>query len=154
MRFPTLPDDHVASENISFDAVDVDPPVLDEIVLVPWLLKVANVHGYAVSSLSYVLCSDDYLHQMNVERLNHDTLTDIITFDLSDPSEQLIDGECYISIDRVSENAVSFGSGVRAELYRVLVHGLLHLCGLRDKTDLEILQMRAAEESALCLLLK
>ncbi len=107
--------------------------------------------------LDYILCSDEYLAEMNVEHLAHDTLTDIITFDLSDDDptgasfsvETSIEGECYISQERVTDNAGGFGESLTHEMLRVLSHGLLHLCGFGDKSAEESAEIRAAEDSAI-----
>jgi rRNA maturation RNase YbeY len=98
--------------------------------------------------LSYVFCSDAYLYELNLTHLVHDELTDIITFDLSDNAEKII-AEVYISIDTVAENARLFGEAYQRELHRVIFHGVLHLCGLKDKTPDEKLAMRAAEDNCL-----
>lgn len=150
MQFPSLPGDlDEQLSTISFDVVDVELPQLDEEVLSLWLTAVAKTHDCTIASLGYVFCSDAYLLEMNVERLEHDTYTDIITFDLSDAEGLPIEGECYISLERVAENAASFGVRFERELLRVVVHGLLHLCGLGDKTPEDASSMRIAEDSAL-----
>jgi probable rRNA maturation factor len=84
------------------------------------------------TSLNYIFCNDDYLLEKNQQFLNHDTLTDIITFDLSEKEEELA-GEIYISVDRVVENASKFSIDYNTELHRVIFHGALHLCGFKDK---------------------
>ena len=89
---------------------------------------------------SYVFCDDDYLFDINKEFLDHDTLTDIISFDYSLGKE--IHGEIYISVDRVGENAQDFNDRIRDELHRVMIHGILHYCGFKDKTDIEEASMR------------
>ncbi|MBS1616450.1 MAG: rRNA maturation RNase YbeY [Bacteroidetes bacterium] len=99
-------------------------------------------------SLNYIFCSDDALHNINLQFLQHDTLTDIITFDLSDRNDEL-QAEIYISIDRVAENAEQFNTSYERELHRVIFHGALHLCGLRDKKPAEQKAMRQAEDAAL-----
>jgi rRNA maturation RNase YbeY len=99
-------------------------------------------------SLTYILCSDEYLHGINVQFLQHDDYTDIITFDLSEKETEVI-GEIYISVERVAENAEKFKTTYERELHRVIFHGALHLCGLRDKKPAEQKAMRAAEEAAL-----
>lgn len=98
--------------------------------------------------LTYIFCNDDYLLEINKEFLNHDTLTDIITFDMSeDPST--LQGEIYISIDRVKENAAKFETSYNQELHRVIFHGALHLCGFKDKKAADKEMMRKQED--LCL---
>ena len=98
--------------------------------------------------LSYIFCSDAHLHGINLQFLQHDDYTDIITFDLSESADE-VRGEIYISIERVAENAVAFGADYDRELHRVIFHGALHLCGLRDKTGPEQQEMRLAEDGAL-----
>ena len=97
-----------------------------------------------LEELNYVFCTDKQLLEMNVEWLDHDTYTDIITFDLSSPGGPVI-GEVYISIDRVRENAREFGVDFQDELRRVIFHGALHLCGYKDKTKAEQERMRTEE---------
>lgn len=98
--------------------------------------------------LSYIFCTDAHLHGINLQFLQHDDFTDIITFDLSEKNGELR-GEIYISIERVAENAATFNATYDRELHRVIFHGALHLCALRDKTPAEQKAMRAAEEAAL-----
>ena len=93
--------------------------------------------------LSYIFCSDAYLHNINVEYLNHDTLTDIITFPYLSPPE--IEGDIFISVDRIRENAQTFQVTFEQELHRVIIHGVLHLCGQGDKTEEEDTQVEAGE---------
>lgn len=136
---------------IHFDQSIEDGPEFDEEKVATWLQDVAASRGRAIQSLSYVFVSDEELYDMNVEHLEHDTYTDIITFDLSDESFSGIQGECYISWERVQENAAGFGESPERELLRVIVHGLLHLCGLDDHTEEDQQNIRAAEEAALTL---
>jgi len=100
------------------------------------------------ASFTYVFCSDDHLHQMNQQFLDHDTLTDIITFDLSE-NDNTLAGEIYISIDRVKENAAKFKVSYTDELHRVIFHGALHLCGFKDKKDADKKVMRQKEDECL-----
>ena len=99
-------------------------------------------------SLTYIFCSDEALLQMNQQFLDHDTLTDIITFDLSDTVNDLT-GEIYISVDRVRENAAKFKANYQDELHRVIFHGALHLCGFKDKTKKDQEEMRKQEDKCL-----
>lgn len=98
-----------------------------------------------LDELSIVFCSDEYLLNINHEHLAHDYYTDIITFDLSASRDQGISGELYISTDRVKDNAKQFGSTFTQELHRVIFHGLLHLCGYKDKKPKDISMMRDKE---------
>jgi probable rRNA maturation factor len=101
-----------------------------------------------LAELNYIFCSDDYLLDVNRQFLGHDTYTDIITFDLSEPG-QPINAEVYISVDRVRENAGLFGSSLQSELHRVIFHGALHLCGFGDKKAEERVKMRKKEDKYL-----
>lgn len=115
-----------------------------------WLKQVAEKEGFKLGELNYIFCSDDYLHEINVTYLDHDTLTDIITFDNSE-SEGIIEGDIFISIERVEDNAKDLGIALSDELPRVLVHGLLHLCGYDDHTDEEEAAMRNLESNYILL---
>jgi rRNA maturation RNase YbeY len=99
-----------------------------------------------IELLDVIFCDDDYLHHLNVAHLNHDTLTDIITFDLTEPNQKAKTGELYISVIRVKENATLFQTTLKRELHRVIFHGLLHLCGYKDKSKSDIAMMRSKEE--------
>lgn len=113
-----------------------------------WLKQLANSRGFVIRELNYVFCSDEYLYQMNVDYLNHDTYTDIITFDNSEKTGEL-EGDIFISVDRVRENANTLKEEETTELTRVLAHGLLHLMGHKDKTKKEASLMREKEEEAI-----
>jgi rRNA maturation RNase YbeY len=112
------------------------------------LKKVAKKEGYSIVGLNYIFCSDEYLLQINKDFLEHDYYTDIITFDQSEVKGK-IEGDIFISIDRVKDNAKTVGSTFTQELHRVLAHGLLHLTGYKDKTPKDAKKMRAKEEEAL-----
>ncbi len=105
-------------------------------------------HKFVISSINYVFMTDDELLTINQASLDHDDYTDIITFDLSD-QEGSIDGEIYISKDRIIENANSFGVPFEEELTRVISHGVLHLMGYKDKTEKDSLEMRKAEDKSI-----
>lgn len=96
--------------------------------------------------LSYIFCSDTYLLKINKDFLGHDFYTDIVTFDLSEKGGP-IQGEIYISVDRVRDNARQLGLSIKEELHRVIFHGALHLCGYKDKSAKDIKQMRSLEEN-------
>lgn len=113
-----------------------------------WIQSVAQEEGYHVGEVNIIFCSDEYLYAMNQRFLQHDTYTDIITFDHSDEPHEL-SGELYISIDRIRDNAQQREIGFETELYRVIVHGILHLIGYNDKTDTEKEDMRSKEEQCL-----
>ena len=113
----------------------------DELAL--WLESATNNEGRSLGDLVFNFCSDESLSKINKEFLNHDTLTDVITFDYSTLNE--ISGEIFISIDRVRENASEFQESFEQELKRVMIHGLLHLCGYNDKTVKEKMLMSDRE---------
>ncbi|MBC7868081.1 MAG: rRNA maturation RNase YbeY [Gloeobacteraceae cyanobacterium ES-bin-316] len=96
--------------------------------------------------LSIVFCSDDYLLKINQTYLNHNFFTDIITFDLSVPGTTIIDGEIYISVDTIRDNASTFENTITRELHRVIFHGVLHLCGYKDKTPKDKSLMTTKED--------
>ena len=109
-----------------------------------WLKAASLKESYGIDSLGYVFCSDDFLLEINQQFLDHDTLTDIVTFDYTEGT--ILNGEIYISTDRVADNAKDFNVDFDTELRRVIIHGLLHMCGYGDKTEEEKLQMRSKEE--------
>ncbi len=110
-----------------------------------FLIHLFKKEGKGLRSLDYIFCSDDYLLKINQEFLGHDEFTDIITFDFS--SDSLAEGEIYISIERVKENAALLGNSIREELHRVIFHGSLHLCGYKDKTVKQNNTMREKEQA-------
>lgn len=109
-----------------------------------WISSVINEENYNEGEINYVFCSDNYLHKINLDFLNHDTLTDIISFDYSVGKE--LHGDIYISIDRVKENAVDFKTLFEDELARVIIHGILHYCGYKDKSESDEKLMRTKED--------
>ena len=110
-----------------------------------WLLDVFKQEKKRIGAISFIFCLDSYLHQLNIQYLNHDTLTDVITFPYSSSNVQ-IDGDIFISIERVLENAQLFNVPFRSELLRVIIHGSLHLLGYKDKTLEEQQLMRQKED--------
>jgi len=112
-----------------------------------WIEKVIEKEKAQLAVLNYIFCSDDYLYKMNIEYLQHDTLTDIITFPYDDPP--IIHGDLFISIDRVKDNAQQMNLPFLQELFRVIIHGVLHLCGYGDKGVEEARIMRQKEEEML-----
>ncbi len=113
-----------------------------------WLKSIAKEENYSIQDLNYIFCSDEYLYSINVEYLNHHTYTDIITFDNSE-SEKEIEGDIFISIDRVQENSEKLQVPLEDELSRVISHGLFHLMGYKDKKKEEAEKMRNKEEFAI-----
>jgi probable rRNA maturation factor len=114
-----------------------------------FMFNQAALQGRPIHSLQVICCSDEYLLQMNKDFLQHDYYTDIITFDLSDSTAEVIDAELYISLDRVKDNARTLGITYAIELHRVIFHGLLHLLGYKDKTKADQKTMRMMEERLL-----
>lgn len=112
-----------------------------------WINTVLKSEGYTEGDITYVFCDDEYLHKINLEYLNHDTLTDIISFDYSVGKQ--IHGEIYISIERVNENASDFNELFENELKRVIIHGILHFMGYKDKTPEDEKIMRNKEDKAI-----
>jgi rRNA maturation RNase YbeY len=108
-----------------------------------WIARIIDKEGWVLKNLNYIFCDDSYLNKINLKYLNHDTLTDIITFDYSE-SESVI-GDIFISIERVKDNAVDFNVELHEELNRVMSHGVLHLLGYKDKTESEKSLMREKE---------
>lgn len=119
----------------------------NEIQTQEWIQKVVADNGFEIGEINYVFCDDNYLHKLNVEFLNHDTLTDIISFD--NTLGKLISGDIFISIERVEENAKDFKVSFENELHRVMIHGVLHYMGYKDKSDDDKTKMRNAENKAL-----
>ena len=109
-----------------------------------WISNVILSESFKEGDINYVFCDDEYLHKLNMEFLSHDTLTDIISFDYS--VGKIIYGDVFISIERVEENAKIFNNRFLNELYRVLVHGVLHYCGYKDKTEADKKTMRSKED--------
>jgi rRNA maturation RNase YbeY len=108
-----------------------------------WLETVILNEQFKLGEINYIFCDDEYLLKLNVEFLQHDTLTDIISFDYS--VGKIIQGDIYISTERVADNAKDFKVSFEEELLRVMVHGVLHYCGYKDKTDQEAKLMREKE---------
>lgn len=136
---------------IHFFEEDIEYSLPNKTIINNWLTTIAENHKHSIEELNYIYCNDNYLLSLNQEYLDHDTLTDIITFDNSD-SPNIIEGEIYISIERVQENAELFAKSFEEELNRVMAHGLLHLLGYKDKSEDEQLMMRKKEEACLSLL--
>ncbi|PVY40474.1 rRNA maturation RNase YbeY [Pontibacter virosus] len=135
---------------IEFFSEDIDFSLENPEQISDWIADIVEQHEHELVGLTYIFCSDDYLHQINVEYLDHDTLTDIITFDNAD-IEGTIEGDVFISIDRVRDNAATHGTSFHDELHRVLIHGVLHLLGFKDKTPEQEVAMRKLEDSSLSL---
>jgi rRNA maturation RNase YbeY len=115
-----------------------------------WIKRAIKKEGASLIAINYIFCTDEYLREINIQFLKHKTLTDIITFNYN-PSETEIEGEIYISVDRVRENAETYETDFQTELNRVMIHGVLHLLGYNDKSKPEKAAMRKKEDSYLSL---
>ncbi|MDQ8011211.1 MAG: rRNA maturation RNase YbeY [Flavobacterium nitrogenifigens] len=116
----------------------------DEQAFSDWLSAVIVSEGKNEGEINYIFCDDEYLHKINVEYLDHDTLTDIISFDYTVGNE--LNGDIFVSVERVADNAKDFNVSFAEELKRVLSHGILHYCGYKDKSEEEAQLMRQKEE--------
>ena len=123
----------MALRDISFFSEDVEYNIKDKPKVRHWLGATIKAEGFRrVGELNFIFCSDAYLLKINQQYLDHDTYTDIVTFDSSE-DEDVIAGDIFISVERTAENATKFGVSERDELHRVIIHGVLHLCGYLDK---------------------
>ncbi|MFY7988777.1 MAG: rRNA maturation RNase YbeY [Flavobacterium sp.] len=109
-----------------------------------WISRIIESEGFDEGEINYIFCDDEYLHKINVEYLDHDTLTDIISFDYT--VGNLIQGDIFVSVERVKDNANDFKVSFEEELKRVLSHGVLHYCGYKDKSPKDEALMRSKEE--------
>ena len=116
-----------------------------------WLHAVAQEEGYRIEDINYIFCSAEWHRKMNIEFLGHDYFTDIITFDYSELGEGFVAGDIFIDVETVADNARLYGATRREEMLRVVVHGLLHLCGQKDKTPRAEKQMHRKEDKYLTL---
>ena len=128
---------------ISFN-YESDFSLEQEEVYASWVETIVESENKILGEISYIFCDDEYLHTINMQYLNHDTLTDIISFDYTEGD--IISGDIFVSIERVEDNAKDFNVPFDEELKRVLAHGVLHYCGYKDKSDEDVLLMRTKEE--------
>ena len=136
---------------ISFHFNNVSKPVFFKPIKIKrWLKQIALNENYIIKELNYIFLTDDELLEINIEYLNHNTYTDIITFDHSEKNGK-IESDIFISLQRVEANAKKYETNIENELNRVLAHGLLHLCGYKDKTKTDVAIMRQKEENSLSL---
>jgi len=133
---------------ISFN-YETDFELSDETAIADWLSQVILSESKKEGDINYIFCDDEYLHKINVEYLNHDTLTDIISFDYSVGNE--LHGDIFVSVERVADNAKDFEVSFDEELKRVLVHGILHYAGYKDKSEEDELKMRQKEEEKIAM---
>ncbi len=129
---------------------ELDFELSNEEILRNWISNCIEQNGCRLGELNYIFCDDAYLLKLNVEFLEHDTFTDIISFDYT--MGKLVGGDIFISIERVTENAKEFNSSFEEELSRVMIHGVLHYIGYKDKTDEEKKEMRSKEDECVLLL--
>ena len=115
-----------------------------------WINTIVLSHGYTIGEINYIFCDDTYLHKLNLDFLQHDTLTDIISFDST--LGKLIGGDIFISVERVAENSKDYKVSFTDELHRVMIHGVLHYMGFKDKSIVDKKRMRKEEDNALFLL--
>lgn len=149
--FPEFDEDFESSpESILFFSEETDFILGRQTAISNWIKSIIEKEGKTLRQINLILCNDDYLHKINVEYLNHDTYTDIITFPYNDPP--IIHSDIFISVERVEQNAQKYETSFTNELHRVIIHGVLHLCGYGDKTEVEKQIMRAKEDEALHLL--
>ncbi len=140
---------------ISFSNEDTRFQLKQKRQLKNWIGQTVSQHNNQVGDIAFVFCSDEHLLSINKQYLNHDTYTDIITFDYTnDHPKNAISGDIFISIDRVKENAEKFGKTLENELQRVIIHGVLHLLGYKDKTKTDKTKMTTAEDVCLMELTK
>ena len=137
---------------IVYNTIGVKTPAIKKREVNQWIKNVANLYNKKVGDIAYIFCSDDEILRINNEYLAHDYYTDIITFDYSE--DNIISGDLFISLDTVKTNAEKYNTEYEQELFRVIIHGILHLCGLKDKTPEDQSKMRDSENRALDLLIK
>lgn len=129
--------------NIFFFLQETNYRIQKKRLIREWVQKTIVNENNRVGEINIILCSDDYLHQMNIGYLKHDTLTDIITFDYTE--NNIVSGELFIGIGRVKENSSIYSKSIKDELHRVIIHGVLHLCGYNDKNDSQKQEMTLKE---------
>jgi probable rRNA maturation factor len=132
---------------IRFHSEDCNLPDIDQIKISDWILQVALLHSKKVGEINYIFCSDARILEVNNLYLKHDYYTDIITFDYSELNK--ISGDIYVGIETVASNAIQLGFNYETEMNRVIIHGVLHLCGFKDKTPEDEKTMHSKEDEAL-----
>jgi rRNA maturation RNase YbeY len=138
---------------IVFHSEEIDFELAEKEKLAEWIESAASAEGKAISAVNFIFCSDEYLYQMNVDFLQHDTYTDVITFPYASAEDEFIEGDIFISVERTRDNAKKFGVSAEHELHRVMIHGVLHLIGYDDKTAAKKKIMTAKEDEYLAKLL-
>jgi rRNA maturation RNase YbeY len=140
----------VETNNISFFSKELSFTLENQNRTEKWIQQCINSEDKLTGEITYIFCKDNYLHEVNLEHLHHDTFTDIITFNYC--SNNLISGDIFISIDRIKENAILYNTTFQNELHRVMIHGILHLIGFDDKSEEDKILMRSKEDFYLSLL--
>lgn len=135
---------------ILYQTEGVKQPAIKKREISEWIKKVALSHKKKVGDIAYIFCSDDKILEVNNQYLKHDYYTDIITFDYTE--EDIISGDMFISLDTVKSNSVQINTDYETELKRVIIHGILHLCGFKDKSPKDEARMRELENDALSML--
>ena len=135
---------------IAYYAEEVKLPAIKKKAVGDWIRKVASLYGKRTGDISYIFCSDEKILEVNKQYLQHDYYTDIITFDYTEGTK--ISGDLFISLDTVKSNSENFGTDYTEELHRIIIHGILHLCGINDKGPGEREIMTQKENEALALL--
>lgn len=139
----------MALRDITFFREDVDFVLKDRAKVRAWIGETIKEEGYKqIGELNFIFCSDDYLLEINEQYLNHDTYTDIVTFDSSE-KEGVIAGDVFISVERTRENAIKYAVSEIDELHRVIIHGVLHLCGYKDESKSDKALMTEKENTYL-----
>lgn len=134
---------------ITFHSEETSFSLPKEKAIFQWITNAVQSEGFLAGNISIIFCSDDYLLNINQKHLSHDYYTDIITFDYCENG--IVNGDLFISIDRVKDNAKDFSVSFEHELYRVIIHGIMHLCGYKDKSDEEMAKIRQKENFYLSL---
>lgn len=135
---------------INYFAEDIKMPAIKKKEITRWIKAVANSYNKTVGEISYIFCNDNRILEVNKQYLQHDYYTDIITFDYSE--NNCINGDIFISLDTVQSNAEQYNQTFADELHRIIIHGILHLCGIKDKGEKERAEMTRCENQALELL--
>lgn len=133
--------------SITFDSDNIDFPNIKKRETSAWIKKIANSYNKKIGNVDYLFCNDEKILEINRQYLDHDFYTDIISFDYSEGD--IISGDIFISLDTVRTNSQKYNTDYQEELYRVIIHGVLHLCGLDDKLEEDAIRMRESENSAL-----
>ena len=132
---------------ITFDSDSIEFPNIKKRETSAWIKKIANSYNKKIGDVGYLFCNDEKILEINRQYLDHDFYTDIISFDYSEGD--IISGDIFISLDTVRSNSQKYNTDFQEELHRVIIHGVLHLCGLDDKLEEDAIRMRESENSAL-----